>query len=89
MTKVICDLTGCKFNSSCCTSPVEGKDCYCTKDSIKLEIDSEICQLDCSMFKEGTKKEIECRQCQIKKYGGIKIPREINFENCSCEDFKH
>ena len=89
MTKVICELTGCKFNSSCCTSPADGKECYCTKDAIKLEIDSEICQLDCSMFEEGTEKEVECRHKKKKKYGGIKLPREISFENCECQDFKY
>lgn len=89
MTKVICELTGCKHNSSCCTSPAEGKECYCTKESVKLEIDSEICQLDCVMFEEGTDKEIECRHCQIDKYGGIKIPKDISFEDCSSKDFKY
>ena len=79
MTKVICELTGCKFNSSCCTSPADGKECYY----------SEICQLDCSMFEEGTEKEVECRHCQIEKYGGIRLPREISFENCECQDFKY
>ena len=44
MTKIICDLTGCKYNSSCCTSPAENKECYCTKDSIKLEIYDEMQQ---------------------------------------------
>ena len=89
MTKVICELTGCKFNSSCCTSPADIKECYCTKNIIKLEIDSEICQLDCSMFEEGVEKEVECRYCQIEKYGGIKLPRELNFDNCDYKDLKY
>lgn len=88
MTKVICDLTGCKYNSSCCTSPAEDKECYCTKDSVKLEIDPEMCQLDCSMFEESTDKDVECRHCQIEKYGGIRLSKEVKFEDCTSTDFK-
>lgn len=88
MTKVICDLTGCKYNSSCCTSPAEGKEYYCTKESISLEIDPEMCQLDCSSFEESTDKEIECRHCQIEKYGGIRLTKEMKFEKCDSTEFK-
>ena len=88
MTKVICELTGCKYNSSCCTSPADNKEYYCTKELIKLSVDEEICQLDCSMFEEDTEKEIECKSCQIKKYGGIRIPKDVKFEVTEVDSFK-
>lgn len=88
MTKILCDLTGCKYNSSCCTSPAGGKECYCTKDSIKLEIDSEMCQLDCAMFEEAMDKEIECRHCQIQKYGGIRLAKDFKFEEYNSTEYK-
>lgn len=89
MTKVICELTGCKYNSSCCTSPSDSKKCYCTKEEIKLDVDPEIYQLDCSMFKEDLDKLIECRECQIDKYGGIRLMKEVKFEASNIEDFKN
>ena len=88
MTKILCDITGCKYNSSCCTSPDENKECYCTKESIKLHMDDEMCQLDCAMFEESTDKAIECRHCQIRKYGGIRLIREKKFEECSPSEYK-
>lgn len=88
MTKIICDLTGCKYNSSCCTSPASNKECYCTKESIKLKVDEEMCQLDCSMFEEDMSKDIECRHCQIRKYGGIKLVKDIKFEENHPSEYK-
>lgn len=79
MTKVLCDLTGCKYNSSCCSSPA-GSGHYCNKEEINLIIDSEICTLDCDNFEEDLTKEIECKNCQIEKYGGIKLSPTISFE---------
>lgn len=89
MTRINCELTGCKYNSSCCTSPAEGKKSYCTKAEIDLIVDPDIYQLDCSMFEEDNEKAIECRECQIDKYGGIKLMKEIKFENSTIEDFKN
>ena len=51
-------------------------------------MDDEMCQLDCAMFEESTDKPIECRHCQIRKYGGIKLMREIKFEECSPSEYK-
>lgn len=79
MTKVLCDLTGCKHNSSCCTCP-SGSGHYCTKEEINLIIDPEICQMDCNNFEEDYEKEVECRNCQIDKYGGIKLATHLDFE---------
>lgn len=88
MTKVICELTGCKYNNSCCTSPSENKECYCTKESINLEVDLEMSQLDCSSFEEGIDKPVECHDCQIEKYGGIKLPKKMTFEETDIKDIK-
>ena len=88
MTKVECDLTGCKYNSSCCTSPSDNKKSYCTKEYIQLEMDHDICQLDCSMFEPDVEKDIECRHCQIQKYGGIKLMKALNFDECDFTEFK-
>lgn len=78
MPKVICDITSCKYNSSCCCCPDETERCECTKDSIKIEF-NENHGVDCSSYEESTKKETECKKCQIKKYGSIKIDKPIEF----------
>lgn len=81
MTKVRCDLTGCKFNSSCCTSPHKDMETICTKETISLYIDEDIHQLDCKEFTEDFEKPIECNRCQLKKHGGIKLNTEkISFK---------
>ena len=87
MTKVLCEMTGCKYNNSCCLS--SAKNGYCTKEAISFRVDQEMCQLECEMFEEdlGTK-EVECQACQIQKYGGIRLPRKLNFEQQSIENFK-
>lgn len=79
MTTIICDMTGCKYNSSCCLAPKDDSLCICTKENITLKIDEEISQLDCAMFEENDSKEIECTSCQVDKYGGIKLPQIIKF----------
>lgn len=81
MTEIKCDMTGCKHNSSCCSSPNSKADTFCTKDKVYFYIDEEVCQLECSGFEEDHDKAIECNKCQMIKYGGIKIKREnIKFE---------
>lgn len=90
MTKVFCDMTSCKYNNSCCASPSETqeKNCYCTKDFIKIAVDVELSSIDCSHFEEDYDKEIECRNCQIDKHGAIRIYNNIQFEECNIKDFK-
>lgn len=78
MTKILCDMTGCKHNNSCCLS--SAKDSYCTKENIHFTVDEAMCQLECANFEETMEKEVECRDCQIHKYGGIKLHRKIDFE---------
>lgn len=73
MTKVTCQMTNCKYNSSCCSSPHDSVDTYCKKEDISLIIDEELCQLECACFEEVYDKEVECNKCQILKYGGIKL----------------
>lgn len=78
MTKILCDMTGCKYNNSCCLSPAENS--YCTKDEVHFTMNEEMYQLECAAFEENVEKEVECQNCQIKKYGGIKLPKKISFE---------
>lgn len=85
MTKVLCDITGCKYNDSCCLS--SAKESYCTKDKVHFKVDQEISQLECAMFEEAMDKEVECNSCQIKKYGGIRLPRKISFERRDSDEF--
>lgn len=80
MTKVKCDLTGCKYNSSCCSSPHDSVDTYCTKESITLVVDEDFCSMDCKEYEDEYCKEVECKTCQMKKYGGIKFPSKFNFK---------
>lgn len=81
MTKVKCDMTDCKYNSSCCSSPCNSAESFCTKESIALVIDEEMNQLECSCFEPTFDKLIECNKCQMQKYGGIKLNKEkIQFE---------
>lgn len=81
MTKVICQMTDCKYNSSCCSSPHESVKTYCTKENISLVIDEDLCQLECKEFQYGEDtKKVECEKCQILKYGGIKINKPISFD---------
>lgn len=80
MTKVKCDLTGCKYNSSCCSSPHDSVETYCTKNDIKLVVDEIYCSMDCNEYIDEYTKEVECKSCQIKKYGGIKFRNKINFK---------
>lgn len=90
MTKVFCDITSCKYNNSCCSSPSDKKEkeCYCTREYIKFSVDDAMCSTECKHFEEDTEKEIECRHCQIDKYGGIKLRKPIEFEECDIEEFK-
>lgn len=81
MTKIKCDMTGCKYNSSCCLSPCNGAEAICTKEDISLCIDQELQQLDCACYEDNFDKQVECNKCQINKYGGIKINKDnITFE---------
>lgn len=77
MTKVKCSLTGCKYNSSCCTSPSDSIECFCTKQNINLVIDEY--EFNCENFEEDYSKEVECTKCQILKYGGIRLDRINNL----------
>lgn len=76
MTVIRCDMTGCKHNSSCCTSPARTVEAICTKKDIDLKIDEEICQIECSSFEEDFDKPIECTKCQMKKYGAISMKKD-------------
>lgn len=84
MTKILCDMTGCKYNNGCCLSSAE--DTYCTREDVHFTINQEVYQLECAMFKEDMDREIECQTCQIKKYGGIKLQKKISFENKDHDD---
>ena len=65
MTRILCDMTGCKHNNSCCLSTAEKS--YCTKEEVHFTVDEAMCQLECSNFEESMEKEVECRNCQIQK----------------------
>ena len=80
MTKIKCDLTGCKYNSSCCSSPHANADTFCTKEEIYLAVDEEMQLFDCKNFEEDYDKAVECNRCQMLKYGGIKMNTFMNFE---------
>ena len=85
MTRILCDMTGCKHNGSCCLSTANKS--YCTKEEVHFTVDEAMCQLECSNFEESMEKEVECRNCQIQKYGGIKLQRKINFEHQPIDKF--
>lgn len=85
MTKILCDMTGCKYNDSCCLSPFG--ETYCTKDKVQFSVNQESCQLECRQFTEEMDKEVECTSCQIQKYGGIRLPKKINFEQKDIDKF--
>ena len=76
MSEVLCDMTSCKYNSSCCQSPHESIKTYCTNKKINLIISEEIQCLECAQYEANYDKEIECKMCQIKKYGGIKLQKD-------------
>lgn len=86
MTKIICDMTGCKYNNSCCLSSADKS--YCTKDKVHFTINQEICQIECAMFEEDMEKEVECKDCQIKKYGGIKLLKKVFFDEADINNLK-
>lgn len=82
MTKIKCDLTGCKYNNSCCSSPCDSADNTCSLDCIELVI-TEDNEFTCKNLEEDYDKEVECITCQVNKYGGIKLNSyldEINFQ---------
>ncbi|MGL5506669.1 MAG: hypothetical protein ACRDB0_02065 [Paraclostridium sp.] len=70
MTKIKCDLALCKYNSTCCIDPYEGKG-FCTKDDIRITFDEESSSVDCADYAMSLVKHTECVKCQIKKYGSI------------------
>lgn len=79
MTKVKCEMTSCSHNSSCCLSPCEGHDYYCTKDDITINLD-ENHMVQCEDHTMELEKPIECVHCQIAKYGFVKLEKPIDFE---------
>lgn len=86
MTKILCDMTGCKYNDSCCLSSAQNN-YYCTKDEVHFSVNEESCQIECMQFTEAMDKEVECTSCQIKKYGGIRLPKKIHFEQKDVDKF--
>lgn len=90
MTKILCDITGCKYNNSCCSSPSEDKNdkCYCTKELVQFKVDDSMCSMTCEDFEENIEKDIECSDCQINKYGGIKLHPYIEFEEYDIKNYK-
>ena len=44
MTRILCDMTGCKHNNSCCLSTAEKS--YCTKEEVHFTVDEAMCQLE-------------------------------------------
>lgn len=76
MSEVLCDMTSCKFNSSCCQSPCNDVKAYCTKEKISLIISEEMQCLECAQYEANFTKEVECKACQLKKYGSIKLQRD-------------
>lgn len=86
MTVVRCDMTGCKHNSSCCSSPANNVDTICTLSEIGITINEEISQIECSHFEEDFDKAIECTKCQMKKYGAISIKKDSLKFNYNIDD---
>lgn len=81
MTVIKCDMTDCKHNTSCCSSPHGKVETICTASNVHFFIDEEASQLECSCFEENFDKPVECNMCQMLKYGGIKINRNyVKFE---------
>ena len=59
MSEVLCDMTSCKYNSSCCQSPHESIKTYCTNKKINLIISEEMQCLECAQYEANYDKEIE------------------------------
>lgn len=82
-TKVVCEITGCVHNSSCCMDPnrLEDTFTYCKADSITIGIDEDTDYgLQCSKYKWDNNKKFECDDCQISKYGALSINEDKLFE---------
>ena len=77
-TKVNCSFTTCKYNSSCCVSPVD-ENTYCTLKEINLEFNEECGIMECIQFEEDYNKPYECPDCQLEKYGDIELERDFEF----------
>lgn len=71
-TLVECYLTGCKYNTACCLSPHDfaNKKCYCTRNSISIDIDEDgSYEFTCVNFESGHKSR-QCINCQMKDNDG-------------------
>lgn len=64
---VICNLTGCKYNSSCCNVPHKGKKPHCMLNQINIEIDSETGVIDCRQYQFDYYKDWICESCKEKE----------------------
>ena len=86
-TRINCSLTGCKYNSACCTNPADENNCYCTLKAINLLLDEDMGILDCQQFKYDHTKPYECVNCQLDKYGEIEVtPSPVFIEVDNIDD---
>jgi hypothetical protein len=83
-TELECDLTGCKYNSACCTNPSD-ETTYCTLKRTGLILDPDTGVIDCKNYKYDYKKPYECPNCQIKKYGEVRMSAK-KIESVEVED---
>lgn len=70
-TVVKCFLTGCKYNSACCTDPYDynNREFYCMKSNITIDLNEEDLSsgFECQDFVSG-RKPYKCKNC-IKQAG--------------------
>lgn len=84
-TTVKCDIYMCKYNSACCSQPqdsIKEEGTFCTRESIKIELDELNNIIDCVHYEEDHKKLGKCFACQIAENG------EIDFEDDEINEFE-
>ena len=83
-TKINCSLTGCKYNSACCT--MSAHDCYCTRKEVDFIIDEELNLIDCKQYEYDYTKPYMCTSCQLENNGEIDITPLPQFEEVDSLD---
>lgn len=79
-TVIKCFLTGCKYNSACCTDPHDyiNKEFYCTKSNITIDLDEEdpTSGFECQDFTSGYK-PYRCHKCKLAANDGDVLEEDI------------
>lgn len=70
---LICKLTYCIHNNSCCASPIKEKEnnSYCKLVKQGKEVNYQGYDGGCNMMEWNEDKKVQCMDCQIKKRGDI------------------